>query len=76
MRKLFTPSLLRTLVSRNVLVSVLALVVITAVAIYESNERANRHSRRPLCTIGFSVVAPGRARYIKVRPRNAVCELL
>ncbi len=38
MRKLFTPSLLRTLVSRNVLVSVLALVVVTAVAIYESND--------------------------------------
>jgi signal transduction histidine kinase/HAMP domain-containing protein len=38
MRKLFSPSLLRTLVSRNVLVSVLALVVVTAVAIYESNE--------------------------------------
>ncbi len=38
MRKLFTPSLLRALVSRNVLVSVLALVVVTAVAIYESND--------------------------------------
>ncbi|HEV8470237.1 MAG TPA: ATP-binding protein [Candidatus Limnocylindria bacterium] len=38
MQKLFTPSLLRALVSRNVLVSVLALVVVTAVAIYESNE--------------------------------------
>jgi signal transduction histidine kinase len=38
MRKLFAPSLLRALVSRNVLVSVLALVVLTGVAIYESNE--------------------------------------
>ena len=38
MPKLFTPSLLRALVSRNVLVSVLALVVVTAVAIYESND--------------------------------------
>src|SRR5712691_9907614 len=38
MRKLFTPSLLSALVSRNVLVSVLALVVVTAVAIYESND--------------------------------------
>ena len=38
MRTLFTPSLLRALVSRNVLVSVLALVVVTAVAIYESND--------------------------------------
>jgi signal transduction histidine kinase/HAMP domain-containing protein len=38
MEKLFAPSLLRTLVSRNVLVSVLALVVLTAVAIYETNE--------------------------------------
>jgi signal transduction histidine kinase len=38
MQKLFAPSLLRTLVSRNVLVSVLALVVIVAVALYESNE--------------------------------------
>jgi signal transduction histidine kinase len=38
MQKLFAPSLLRTLVSRNVLVSVLALLVIVAVALYESNE--------------------------------------
>ncbi|TMC68977.1 MAG: HAMP domain-containing protein [Chloroflexi bacterium] len=38
MRKLFAPSLLRALVSRNVLVSVLALVVVVAVAIYESND--------------------------------------
>ncbi|MGH2472679.1 MAG: ATP-binding protein [Candidatus Limnocylindria bacterium] len=38
MEKLFAPSLLRALVSRNVLVSVLALVVMTAVAIYESNQ--------------------------------------
>src|SRR2546427_4792284 len=38
MDKLFAPSLLRALVSRNVLVSVLALVVIVAVAIYESNQ--------------------------------------
>jgi signal transduction histidine kinase len=38
MQTLFAPSLLRALVSRNVLVSVLALVVIVAVAIYESNQ--------------------------------------
>jgi signal transduction histidine kinase len=38
MQKLFAPSLLRTLVSRNALVSVVALVVVVAVAIYESNE--------------------------------------
>jgi signal transduction histidine kinase len=38
MEKLFAPSLLRALVSRNVLVSVLALVVIVAVAIYESTQ--------------------------------------
>jgi signal transduction histidine kinase len=38
MRKLFAPSLLRALVSRNVLVSVLALVIVVAVAIYESTE--------------------------------------
>ena len=38
MQKVFTPSLLRTLVSRNVLVSVLALVVVVVVAIYESND--------------------------------------
>ena len=38
MEKLFAPSLLRALVSRNVLVSVLALVVVVAVAIYESNQ--------------------------------------
>src|SRR2546428_574472 len=38
MDKLFAPSLLRALVSRNVLVSVLALVVVVAVAIYESNQ--------------------------------------
>jgi len=38
MEKLFAPSLLRALVSRNVLVSVLALVVLVAVAIYESNQ--------------------------------------
>ena len=38
MQKLFAPSLLRALVGRNVLVSVLSLVVLTAVAIYESNE--------------------------------------
>ena len=38
MDKLFAPSLLRALVSRNVLVSVLALVVVVAVAIYESND--------------------------------------
>jgi signal transduction histidine kinase/HAMP domain-containing protein len=37
-QKLFAPSLLRALVGRNVLVSVLALVVVTAVAIYESNQ--------------------------------------
>ena len=36
MDKLFAPSLLRALVSRNVLVSVLALVVVVGVAIYES----------------------------------------
>jgi len=35
---MFAPSLLRALVSRNVLVSVLALVVTVAVAIYESNQ--------------------------------------
>jgi len=38
MRKLLSPSLLRALVSRNVLVSVLALVVVVAVALYESND--------------------------------------
>jgi signal transduction histidine kinase/HAMP domain-containing protein len=38
MQSLFAPSLLRALVSRNVLVSVLALVVTVAVAIYESNQ--------------------------------------
>src|SRR2546428_1131652 len=38
MQKIFAPSLLRALVSRNVLVSVLALVVVVAVAIYESND--------------------------------------
>ena len=38
MQKIFAPSLLRALVSRNVLVSVLALVVVVAVAIYESNQ--------------------------------------
>jgi signal transduction histidine kinase len=38
MQKLFAPSLLRALVSRNVLVSVLALVVVVGVALYESNE--------------------------------------
>ena len=38
MQKLFAPSLLRALVSRNVLVSVLALVVTVGVAIYESNQ--------------------------------------
>jgi signal transduction histidine kinase len=38
MKNLFAPSLLRALVSRNVLVSVLALVVVVAVAIYESND--------------------------------------
>src|SRR5437588_11369366 len=38
MRKLFAPTLLRALVSRNVLVSVIALVVVVATAIYESNE--------------------------------------
>src|SRR5881392_3325185 len=38
MKTLFAPSLLRALVSRNVLVSVLALVVVVAVAIYESNQ--------------------------------------
>ncbi|MEK6226404.1 MAG: ATP-binding protein [Chloroflexota bacterium] len=38
MQTLFAPSLLRALVSRNVLVSVLALVVTVAVAIYESNQ--------------------------------------
>src|SRR5712691_1711410 len=38
MDKLFAPSLLRALVGRNVLVSVLALVVVVAVAIYESND--------------------------------------
>src|SRR6266550_5443858 len=38
MQKLLAPSLLRALVSRNVLVSVLALVVVVAVALYESNE--------------------------------------
>ena len=37
MDKIFAPSLLRALVSRNVLVSVLALVVVVVVAIYESN---------------------------------------
>jgi signal transduction histidine kinase/HAMP domain-containing protein len=37
MQKLFAPSLLRALVGRNVLVSVVALVVVVAVAIYESN---------------------------------------
>ncbi|TMG51101.1 MAG: HAMP domain-containing protein [Chloroflexi bacterium] len=36
MDKIFAPSLLRALVSRNVLVSVLALVVVVGVAIYES----------------------------------------
>ena len=38
MQSLFAPSLLRALVSRNVLVSVLALVMLVAVAIYESNQ--------------------------------------
>jgi signal transduction histidine kinase/HAMP domain-containing protein len=38
MQKLFAPSLLRALVSRNVLVSVIALVVVVGVAIYESNQ--------------------------------------
>jgi signal transduction histidine kinase/HAMP domain-containing protein len=38
MQTLFAPSLLRALVSRNVLVSVLALVVVVGVAIYESNQ--------------------------------------
>src|SRR5712692_9090746 len=38
MEKLFAPSLLRALVSRNVLVSVLALVILVGVAIYESNQ--------------------------------------
>src|SRR6266550_5165990 len=38
MKMLFAPSLLRALVSRNVLVSVVALVVVVAVAIYESND--------------------------------------
>jgi len=38
MNKLLTPSLLRAIVSRNVLVSVVALVVVVGVAIYESNE--------------------------------------
>jgi len=38
MRKLFTPTLLRALVSRNVLVSLVALVVVVGTAIYESNE--------------------------------------
>jgi len=38
MQKLLAPSLLRALVSRNVLVSVLALVVVVAVALYESND--------------------------------------
>jgi len=37
MEKVFAPSLLRALVSRNVLVSVLALVVVVGAAIYESN---------------------------------------
>ena len=38
MQRLFEPSLLRALVSRNVLVSVLALVAIVGVALYESTE--------------------------------------
>jgi len=38
MQSLFAPSLLRALVSRNVLVSVVALVMLVAVAIYESNQ--------------------------------------
>src|SRR5438093_10917035 len=38
MRSLFAPSLLRALVGRNVLVSVVALVVVVAVALVESNE--------------------------------------
>jgi signal transduction histidine kinase len=38
MQRLFAPSLLKTLVSRNVLVSVIALVIVVGVAIYESNE--------------------------------------
>src|SRR5712691_2212562 len=38
MRSVVAPSLLRALVTRHVLVSVLALVVVVAVAIYESNE--------------------------------------
>src|SRR2546428_1103096 len=38
MQRLFAPSLLRALVSRNVLVSVVALVVVVGVAIYESNQ--------------------------------------
>ena len=38
MRSLVAPSLLRALVSRNVLVSVLALVIVVGVAIYESNQ--------------------------------------
>jgi signal transduction histidine kinase len=37
-QNLFAPSLLRALVSRNVLVSVLALVVVVAAALYESTE--------------------------------------
>src|SRR6058998_3763885 len=38
MRSLFAPSLLRALVGRNVLVSVIALVLVVAVALVESNE--------------------------------------
>ena len=38
MRSVVAPSLLRALVARHVMVSVLALVVVVAVAIYESNE--------------------------------------
>src|SRR2546428_9067640 len=38
MRSLFAPSLLRALVGRNVLVSVVALVVVVAVALVDSNE--------------------------------------
>ncbi|MDQ2912243.1 MAG: HAMP domain-containing protein, partial [Chloroflexota bacterium] len=38
MRTLFAPSLLRALVSRNVLVSVVALVIVTSVAIFESDD--------------------------------------
>src|ERR1700752_4473262 len=41
-RQLFAPSLLRALVGRTVGVAVLALIVLAAVAVYESNDLVNK----------------------------------